>query len=322
MRPYKVFIFIILIVSLTAGFSFGQTSRSKKKKAVKSKPKTPVSAVKKEVPVLMSHVKLSVLAEGSYGKMEKPFIYVARNRETYAALQKMVQGLPAEVDFSKNAVVAAFLGMKPTGGYGVVFSCNTLNDQYTGTSLSVSALDPAPGRPVTEALTSPFTVQLVPVEEEKTLELEVGPEWKKAAETYRVTAGNFEFSGGFAFVRKKFDIEGTVSIWRDGGLVTCAFDLSGKGAEKERRLNETASGNISKDNWLNLTRLDAGSFVSSPRPPLAAKGKLGAEKLALEFIPLPTSLADGFAGHGKLEAALSVSPALAGGFRTRSVRAE
>jgi len=308
MRSFKIFIFFILIVSLAVVASFGQTSGSKKKKAVKPKPKTPVSAVKKEKPVLMSQVKLSVLAEGSYGKIEKPFVYVARNKEAYAELQKMIENLPADVDFSKNAVVAAFLGTKPTGGYGVVISGDTLNDQYTGTSLRISALNPAPGRIVTDALTSPFTIVLVPVEEEKTLELAMGDEWKKAAETYRVTSGNFEFSGGFAFVQKKFDIEGTINIWRSSDLVTCAFDLSGKGAEKERRLNETASGKTGKENSLSLMRLDAGNFISSPRPPLAVRGKLDAAKLTLEFTPLPTHWADGFTGRGKLAGLLVTVP--------------
>ena len=120
---------------------------------------------------------IDVLAEGSAGGMEKPFIFVARDKETYAALQKMVENLPGKVDFSKSAVVAAFLGTKPTGGYSVGFSADTfLNDPYTGAKLSITAINPTPGRPVTEALTSPFKVVSIPVAKDKTLKVETAAE--------------------------------------------------------------------------------------------------------------------------------------------------
>ncbi|MEJ7700204.1 MAG: hypothetical protein WKF71_11235 [Pyrinomonadaceae bacterium] len=64
---------------------------------------------------------LKILAEGSYGTVETPFIFVARSAETYAQLQKFVENLPPapEIDFTRTAVVAAFAGTKNTGGYSV-----------------------------------------------------------------------------------------------------------------------------------------------------------------------------------------------------------
>lgn len=298
MRTYKAFIFILLIVSLAAGISFGQTSKSKKKKPVKAKPKKAAKVM--EIPPGSAQIQFKVLAEGSYGQISRPFIYVARSKEAYAELQKLIENLPVEVDFSKNAVVAAFAGMKPTGGYDCIFAGYHLKD---GVRVSISSLAPLPGRIVTDALTSPFKVALVPVEEEKTVEVAAGAEWKNVAEIYRVTSGNFQFSGGFAFVQKRFDITGTINVWRSGELVTCAFELSARGAEKERKLTETASGIVSQGNSLRIWRLDAGGFVNDPRPPLEAKGRLDAAKLSLEFTSLPTHWSDGFTGRGKLTAA-------------------
>lgn len=302
MKPFKIFIFFFLIVSL-AGVSAGQKAKPKKK-PVKPKPAAKPTTVKKDMPSAPKDAQFELFSEGSMSLGEnKPFIFVARNKESYAILKEKLELTPLkEIDFSKFALVGAFMGMKPTGGYSVNIGGYTVDDMYTGARVRISALSPAPGQIVTEAFTSPFKVVLVPVEEEKTLVLEIGQEWKNSAEIYKITSGNFHFSGGFAFMERKFLIEGSVLVWRAGDLISCAFELSGKGAEKARKLSETASGKLEKDGSITLFQFDPGGFVNNPRPALKATGRIDAAKLSLEFTSLPTHWSDGFEGQGKLEA--------------------
>lgn len=239
---------------------------------------------------------VQTIAEGSYGKMEEPFLFVVRSAETYKQLQAAVEDLPsaAEVDFEKQAIVAAFAGMRRTGGYSVEI-------KNAGEKIAVSVAGPPEGAMVTEALTMPYKIAVVPIEAENGLNLEVSADWKKAAQTYRLSSGEFEYSGGIAAREKKFVADGTIGVWQFGDLVTLAFDLAGKDANKNMRLRETASG-ILKGGQINLARLDAGSFSEGPKPPLKVAGTLAADKLTLTFEPLPTNVADGFAARGKLEA--------------------
>jgi hypothetical protein len=307
-KLFKYFILALLIVVVSCGFVFGQGKKSKKKI---SRPKTPaasVKEVKKDMPADIQsdtqNAGFQTLAQNSARiPGGKPFIYVARTRESYEILKGMAElSSPAEIDFAKFAVVAAFLGAKPTGGYAVSIAGHTLNDMYIGARVKISAIGPKPGQIVTDALTSPFKAVLIPVDEEKTLELEIGDDWKNSAEVYTVASGNFEFSGGFAFVQRKFDIGGRIYLWRGGDLITCAFDLAGKGTESGRRLSETVTGKLAGDNSVRLSPVDPGGFVNNPRPALQMAGTLDDQKLSLKIKSLQTHWSDGFEGQGFFQA--------------------
>lgn len=291
MKNLKILIFLMLSLSLT----LVAAAQSKKKIVKKTKTikktviKTPVS----NNPAMEDY---KILAEGSNAKIEKPFIFIARDAETYAHLQRLVEDLPppAEIDFNQTAVVAAFAGMKNTGGY-------TVKIGRSGERSKVELLSPPPDAMVTEALTAPFKVALVPVEAEKPLMLDVSGNWSAAMQTYKIASSEFEYAGGFRPVMKKFAAEGTINFWQAGELVTLDFDLSGKGTEKERKLGEIASGAI-KTGKIYLARLDAGSFSENPKPPVKATGTLNGDRLSLTFEPLPTNVNDGFEAKGRLEA--------------------
>ena len=64
---------------------------------------------------------LKVLAEGSHSKINDPFVAVVRDTDTYAALSRLDENLPRlDADFfTEHVVIAAFLGQRNTGGYGV-----------------------------------------------------------------------------------------------------------------------------------------------------------------------------------------------------------
>lgn len=239
---------------------------------------------------------IKVLAEGSYGKREEPFLFIARDANTYAQLKNMLEDLPSasEIDFDKQAVIAAFAGTKNTGGYSVEI-------KNSGEKISISVNAPPPDAMVTEALTMPYKVAAVPVEKENSLNLDVSENWKKAVQTYNVSSSEFEYSGGIAGRRKSFTADGTIDVWQFGDLVTLDFNLAGRGENKAMKLSETASG-VLKNGKLELARLDAGSFSEGPKPPLKVSGTMTNGKLNLNFEPLPSMAADGFQARGKLEA--------------------
>lgn len=238
----------------------------------------------------------TTLKEGSYGKVEEPFIFVARDEKTYLQLQNLVEELPSvsTVDFKKNAVVAGFAGEKPTGGWSVEI-------RKAGKRFLVDLKSPRKDAMTTQVITTPFKVSLIPLDENEALPLDWTTSYAKNSKTFQVTKGDFEYSGGIAGIRKKFKANGTIQMLTFGEYTTILFNLKGKGAEQKHKLSEIASGTL-KDGNIELMRLDAGTFVQFPRPPLTVKGSLKGKNLSLNFEPLPTNVADGFEGKGSLEA--------------------
>lgn len=237
---------------------------------------------------------IKTIAEGSYAQTEEPFLFVVRSEETYRQLQKVISELPSSpgIDFDKQAIIAAFAGTKGSGGYSVEI-------KKTGENFSVSVAGPPPGAMVTQALTMPYKAVIVPIEAEKSLNLDVSGDWQNAARTFKLSSGDFETSGGFAVRLKKFAAQGEIKVWQFGELIAFDFDLTG--ADANMRLTEIASG-TAKNGKIELARIDAGSFSEGPKPPLKASGTISGEKLNLTFEPLPTKIRDGFQTRGTLEA--------------------
>lgn len=239
-----------------------------------------------------------VLAEGSQSKVESPFVFIARDEKTYAQLQNLVEGLPAAstIDFKKNAVVAGFAGERSTGGWSVEI-------RKAGKRVLIDLKSPPKGSMTTQVITYPFKVSLIPLDEGEALPLDFTTSYAKNSKTFQVTKGDFEYSGGFAGIRKKFKVNGTIQILTFGDFTTVLFNLKGTGKEAKRKLSETVSGTLKNGN-IELARLDAGSFVENPHPPFGVKGMLKGKNLSLNFDSLPTTFADGFEGKGSLEAIL------------------
>ena len=283
MNIYKIIAFIILLTIFGANTTFAQIKLAHPKKT-------------KTVKGVKVSSNLKVLAQGNQSNVEKPFIFIARDAATYAELQKMAEGLPdvKEIDFSTNAVVAGFAGMKSTGGFSVEI-------QNIQNKITVSVNKPAKGMMTSQIITTPYKVVLVPVSENLGVPLSLSTDFTTNVETYQVSTGNFGFSGGFAGRQKNFTADGTIQILAYENWATFMFDLNGKGTDAKRKLAETASGTI-KDGKISLARLDAGSFADNPHPPFLVAGNLINSKLTLTFEPLPTNVADGYEGRGTLEA--------------------
>lgn len=294
MKTFK-FILLALIIFTLACDNSAQVKKPKNGNKTKRETSNKTNKPMNNNSVDKSTGAIKMLAQGSYSSIESPFIFVARTPETYAAMQSFVENLPpaSTIDFSKTAVVAAFAGTKNSGGYSV-----TVKKTTGGVAIDVAA--PPKGAMVTQALTAPYNVSLVPLEEEVTLLVEVSANWKNVAQNFKITSGEFEYSGGFAGELKKFNVEGTITVLSFGGYATIIFNLSGKGAEKARKLTETASGSI-KEGSINLARLDAGSFSEGPKPPLKVSGTIANDTIGFIFEPLPTIIADGYEVRGKIE---------------------
>ncbi len=249
---------------------------------------------------------IKVLAEGAYGKVTNPFVAIVRDAETYAALRELAGNLPElSADYFKtNAVVAAFLGQRNTGGYGVQIT------RGAGSKLRVSSTSPPKDSMTTQALTAPFKVVSVVVDDNRQFAIEIEPSWTNEMRPYRVTTGEFTTGGGFAGRFEKLQLAGDIRVSRLGALVTFVFDLKSTGSTKARLLQTSATGLVNAGGSVGSALVDAGSLVDFPRSPLGLKGnfKENEAQLSLSFESVPSNVSDGYGGQGKLEAAATSPP--------------
>lgn len=251
---------------------------------------------------------IKVLAEGYYSGVNDAFVAVAHDATTYAALSELFGRTPKDLPelsgdfFEHNVVVAAFLGARPTGGYVVQI------ERGDKGSLRIRQQTPRKGFMQTQALTTAFKMVAVPTDKdgftsENELRLDLDGAWQAAMRPYRVTAGEFKMTGGFAAHSETFGIAGDLRVMRLGALATLFFNLKSNGSAKARTLDAAATA-VVKGSSLTIAYLDAGTLVDLPRSGLNAKGDFnaGEEKLSLTFDSLPSNIADGYEGRGKLEA--------------------
>ena len=240
---------------------------------------------------------IKVLAEGSHSEVTSPFLAVVRDEQVYARLRKLTTGLPElQEDFFKHqAVIAAFMGERNTGGYSVQIT------RSADDSIHVAVMSPPRDAMVAQVITTPF--KLVAVPRNRSLALEADNNWQKAMRSYHTTSGQFSISGGFAGRMQQFALDGDIRVMREGKLVTLLFDLKSADAEKQRSLKESGTGLV-EDDSIVVSRIGAGSLIEVPHGDLSATGSFTDKKskLALSFISLPTMIADGYAGGGSIEA--------------------
>ena len=243
---------------------------------------------------------LKTLGRGQHSNVSNAFIAVARDAEVYAALRSMVSNLPdVEQNFFKsNAVVIAFLGQRPTGGYSIRF-----NRTAEG-GLRIEENSPPKGSMSAQVITTPFSVIAVPLNNQESLALDVGGAWRAMIRPYRITSGDFTMTGGIAGRSEPFAVAGSVGVMREGNLATILFDLQSKGGAKERVLRDIASGLVQADGRIKIDRLGAGSFVDMPADALRVTGLFAGNenRISLSFESIPGTIADGYNGRGNLEA--------------------
>ncbi|MGH9941281.1 MAG: protease complex subunit PrcB family protein [Pyrinomonadaceae bacterium] len=259
---------------------------------------------------------IQILSRGNYGDTEEPFVFVARDAETYAALREMLKQLPAQSAefFQTRAVVAAFLGQRRSGGYAVEIERAA---QSSPGRASFRIIERAPARDaiVTMALTAPHIVAVVPAAWDESLELALDSAWQQSARRYNLTGGELTVSGGFAGVNEQSKLQGTISVLRAGRLATFLFELKKEGGRQSSHppaaLGDAASGFIEADGRVRLPRFTSFPLTGAVESPFRAAGQLadGGTKLSLTFETVPApNIADNFSAAGRLEATASAAP--------------
>jgi hypothetical protein len=289
----------------------GQSASKTQKRQPPAQPSPQASPVAEGEENLGTKVsgEIRELAAGGYSSVRESFIVVARDAGAYTALRQLHDKLPElGADFFKsNVVVAAFLGQRRSGGYGVQITRGGVGG---ASLLRVSEKTPAKDAFSTMALTSAFQIISVSIDEESPLALELDATWQEAARPYKVSAGEFTRLGGFAGGRERSTLAGEIRIMRHAQLATVFFAIEGTGEEGKRALQDVATGTLTPDGTLALTRLDPGSFVPPPRHPLRVRGQFTDDEgqLSLTLEVMEAKVNDGYGGRGKLEAKATAPP--------------
>jgi hypothetical protein len=249
---------------------------------------------------------IKILGQGAHNQVREAFVAVARDAETYQELRRLDDNLPilGADAFNQVAVVAAFLGQRRTGGYGVEIT------RAADGTVRIIESSPPKGSMTTQVLTTPYKVVSVPIENERALKLDLGQAWRASLRPYRITSGEFTMSGGFAGRSENFRLEGSLGVMREGSLATFIYDVKSAGATKARELKEATTGIVKGNGEVNLARFNAGSLVEPPANLLGAKGQFtnNESDLTLSFESLPSTVADGYQGKGRLTAAATAPP--------------
>ena len=240
---------------------------------------------------------LKVIAEGVLCSITTPFVAVVRDADTYAQLRKLNPQLPKlEAEFFESrAVVAAFLGERNTGGYGLEITAER-------TGVRVTEKMPGKGMMVPQMITAPY--KIVSLRAPGTSPVVVAyPASANASQSYSVRSGDFTAGGGFAGKSEHYGLEGKVEVMRLANLATLSFLLKNAGETNEHLLFETVTGVTDSQGALTIKKMSGGTLVGIPNGGLEAKGRFSNEntRLSLEFYPRPSQFADGYGGGGHIE---------------------
>lgn len=262
----------------------------------KSQTDKPAPAIEKQQP---KPGELKVLAEGSQSAITNSFVAVVREAETYAALVKLDGNLPKldEEFFQSNAVIAAFLGERNTGGYSV-----EINREGAG-GFRVSEKKPGKDMMVTQMITAPFKIVALESSPNSRVPLSFDDAWRQRAQSYRVINGTFTYSGGLTGTGETFELKGTVLVMREGKLAALAFELFSSDSAHKYSLTDSASAVVGDDGRIMIGRLGAGSLVPPPNGGLQAGGSFSDKgKLLLQFSSRAISISESYGGRGSIEA--------------------
>jgi hypothetical protein len=245
---------------------------------------------------------LKVIASGSHSSIQDAFVAVIRDAATYAELKKLDGTLPKLDDdfFSTNAVLAAFLGERRTGGYSVEIT------QSAG-AINVTEKKPGKGMMVTQMITSPFQMVSVAGGANSSLSLTVDPAWQQRLLSYQISSGHFQVIGGIAGTMREFGLAGDLRIVLEGrSLATFVFALRGTDPDQKRVLIEAATGIVNADGQVTIKKMNSGSLIDLPHGGLKVTGQFSDSdsKVDLSFLSLPGMVADGYSGAGTISATI------------------
>jgi len=238
------------------------------------------------------------LSAGSHCTVLESFVFVARDAQTYQALESLNISLPdLDADFFKShAVIAAFLGQRRTGGFGV-----DITQDAAGV---VQIVERTPRGMVTMVLTAPFKIVAVRVQPDVPITLSLAAASKERLRTYRLAGGDLSITGGFAGVHESAGLEGSLQVMRAGTLATFIFELKSTG-KQQTQLRDVASGTVAAPGQVSLTYLDSHSLTAAIQSPFKATGQFTDDEkelsLNLETVSSP-NVSDNFSARASLKA--------------------
>ncbi|MBE2228613.1 MAG: protease complex subunit PrcB family protein [Ignavibacteria bacterium] len=118
-----------------------------------------------------SKVPSEIVLDGMYSAIEEKREVLITNNEQFQSLMNEIyrnmDQMPRfpVVDFTKNSVVAVFIGERPNGGYMVSIDSITEGSRYV--NVNVVETTPGPNCMTTQAITRPFAIVKIPKTDNK-----------------------------------------------------------------------------------------------------------------------------------------------------------
>jgi PrcB C-terminal len=183
---------------------------------------------------------LQQLSASNHSTIAEPFIFVARDVETYARLREAVTNLPEQPAefFSSNAVIAVFLGQRPTGGYLVEITVDSRG------VVKIAERTPPKGSMQKMVLSAPHKVVSVPVQSSQGLSIELEETWRKKLVPYNSKGGQVVLQAVIAGKKQRVKPKGPIYIMRAGELATFLFGPETSTGDSSQ-IFEAVSGKLS-----------------------------------------------------------------------------
>ena len=238
------------------------------------------------------------LAAGSHCSVSESFVFVARDAQSYQALESLNLKLPSQsADFFKShAVIAGFLGQRRTGGFTVEITQNAAG--------GVQVIESKPKGMVTMVLTTPFKIVAVPIKTDGTITLTVDATWQERLRNYRLTSGSLTITGGFAGVSESRGLEGTLQIMREKAFATIFFELKSTG-KRQSQLRDVTSGTVVESGSVSLSYLDSHALSGAIQSPFKVTGQFTEDEkelsLNLQTVASP-NISDNYDASASLKA--------------------
>ena len=126
----------------------------------------PVFAAILTCAMFVQTVPFTNVASGAASQIDEPREVVVRTQAEWQTFWKTHSTQPGPVvDFSKSIVAGIFLGMRPTGGYGV--SVTNVRRTTAGVVVEYTSSRPDRSKMVVQMLTSPFHLIAIPADSGK-----------------------------------------------------------------------------------------------------------------------------------------------------------
>lgn len=108
-------------------------------------------------PALEKHPPFTVIDQGSHSGLTLAKHLVIYSADDWQELWQVHTNKPLpKIDFSKDMVIAVFLGEYPTGGY--IVGIHELEKSATALQVSLNIQSPTPGSVLTMELSQPFVI--------------------------------------------------------------------------------------------------------------------------------------------------------------------